>query len=190
MLSFPFVLRYLPTTVTMFHKYASYEEFREAGMFSSEANCQQFLLDMKILRTHHRCSRCLIQMTLRECSTTKYREGCCWKCKCEKTIACKTGSILERSNLTYEKFIKILAFFAEGKSVTSAAEHGNLAEGTVRRYYNKIYERMAQDLNTKTGPGIVAEWRKRKGLAATGSEAARQIFSKELPILLYYRNYC
>ena len=33
-------------------------------------------------------------------------------------------------------------------------------------------------------------WRRQKGLTATGSEGARQIFSKELPSLLYYRNYC
>ena len=36
-------------------------------MFSSEANCIQFLHDMKILRTNHQCSNCLSSMTLQEC---------------------------------------------------------------------------------------------------------------------------
>ena len=62
----------------MFHtsrsyQYASYEEFRDNGMFSSEANCMQFLYDMKILRTHQKCLSCNIPMTFTECSTTKYR---------------------------------------------------------------------------------------------------------------------
>ena len=307
------------------YKYASYEEYRDNGMFSTEANCMQFLYDMKILRTNHQCPRCLISMNLKECPTTKYREGCCWKCKCGKTIAPRIGSILENSNITYEEFIKILAFFAEGKSVTSAAQHGNLAKDTVQRFYKKIHQRIAEDIITKTkigGPGTVVEideskfgkqkysygrlvqgswifggiqrgtndcfltpcpgnlrdeptllrliqqfvlpgttiitdgwksyinlnkygyvhtdvnhsedfvnaatgghtnliegtwthaknqalrrggrktvdslrndlsefmWRRQKGLTATGSEGARQIFSKELPSLLYYRNYC
>ena len=99
----------------------------------------QFLYDMKILRTNHQCSNCLSSMTLQECPATKYREGCCWKCKCGKTVAPRVGSILERSHVTYEEFIKILAYFAEGKSVSSAAHHGNLAKDTVRRFYLKIH---------------------------------------------------
>ena len=121
------------------YKYASYEEYRDNGMFSSEANCMQFLYDLKILRTNHQCPRCRVPMALQECPATKYREGCCWKCKCGKTIAPRVGSILENSHVTYEEFIKILAYFAEGKSVTSAAQHGNLAKDTVRRFYNKIH---------------------------------------------------
>ena len=83
-------------------------------MFSSEANCMQFLwlYDLKILRTNHQCPRCRVPMALQECPATKYREGCCWKCKCRKTIAPRVGSILENSHVTYEEFIKILAYFA------------------------------------------------------------------------------
>jgi len=53
-----------------------------------------------------------------------------------------------------------LAYFAEGKSVTSAAQHGNLAKDTVRRFYNKIHQRIAEDLITQTkigGPVTVVE---------------------------------
>ena len=50
------------------YQYASYEEFRDNGMFSSEANCMQFLYDMKILRTQQKCPSCNIPMTLTECS--------------------------------------------------------------------------------------------------------------------------
>ena len=99
-------------------------------------------------------------MALQECPATKYREGCCWKCKCGKTIAPRVGSILENSHVTYEEFIKILAYFAEGKSVTSAAQHGNLAKDTVRRFYNKKHQRIAEDIITQTnigGPGTVVD---------------------------------
>ena len=156
------VLQYLSKTVTMVHtskvyKYASYEEYRDNGMLSSEANCMQFLYDLKILRTNHQCPRCCVPMALQECPATKYREGCCWKCKCGKTITPRVGSNLENSHVTYEEFIKILA---EGESVTSAAQHGNLAKDTVRRFYNKIHQRIAEDLITQTkigGPATVVE---------------------------------
>ena len=59
------------------YKYASYVEYRDNGMFSSEANCMQFLYDLKILRTNHQCPRCRVPMALPECPATKYREGCC-----------------------------------------------------------------------------------------------------------------
>ena len=52
-------------------KYASYEEFRDHGMFSTEANCMQFLYDMKILRTHQQCSTCRQTMKLKECATNQ-----------------------------------------------------------------------------------------------------------------------
>ena len=78
-------------------------------MLSSEANCMQFLYDLKILRTNHQCPRCCVPMALQECPATKYREGCCWKCKCGKTITPRVGSNLENSHVTYEEFIKILA---------------------------------------------------------------------------------
>ena len=156
------VLQYLSKTVTMvhtskFYKYASYEEYRDNGMLSSEANCMQFLYNLKILRTNHQCPRCCVPMALQECPATKYREGCCWKCKCGKTITPRVGSNLENSHVTYEEFIKILA---EGESVTSAAQHGNLAKDTVRRFYNKIHQRIAENLITQTkigGPVTVVE---------------------------------
>ena len=102
--------------LTMIHssrsyKYASYEEFRDLGMFSSEPNCMQYLIDMKILRTHQQCPLCQSSMSLKECptSTTSYREGCCWKCSgsCGRTTAPRTGSILQNSNITYEEFIVV-----------------------------------------------------------------------------------
>ena len=96
------------------YKYASYEEYRDNGMFSTEANCMQFLYDIKNLRTNHQCPRCLISMNLQERPTSKYREGACWKCKCGQTIAPRIGSILENSNITYEEFIKILASSPRG----------------------------------------------------------------------------
>ena len=142
------------------YRHASYEEYKDNGMFSTEPNCMQFLFDMKILRTNHQCPDCLIPMTLRECPSTKYREECCWQCRCGRTISPRVGSILQRSRVTYGEFIKILAYFAEGKSVSSAAQHANLAKDTVRRFYLTIHERIAEDVTTRTkigGPGTVVE---------------------------------
>ena len=42
----------------------------------------------------------------------------------------------------------------------TAAEQGNLSEMTVRRFFNKIHEQIAEDVTTKTkigGPGTVVE---------------------------------
>ena len=142
------------------YQYASYEEFRDNGMFSSEANCMQFLYDMKILRTHQKCPQCNLPMTLTECPTTKYRDGCCWKCTCGRTTAPRVGSVLQQSRVTYGEFVKILAYFSKGNSVKTAAEQANLAENTVRRFFNKIHERIAEDVTTKTkigGVGTVVE---------------------------------
>ena len=46
------------------YQYTSYEEFRDNGMITTEANSVQYLYNMKIL-----------PMTITECSTTKYRNG-------------------------------------------------------------------------------------------------------------------
>ena len=110
-----------------FYQYASYEEFRDNGLFSTEANCIQFLYDMKILRTHQKCPSCSIPMTLTECPLSKYRDGSCWKCTCGRTIAPRVGSILQQSRITYKEFIKILGcptFFFLGKGSTEAEEEG------------------------------------------------------------------
>ena len=143
-----------------FYQYASYEEFRDNGLFYTEANCKQFLYDMKILRTHQKCPSCSITMTLTECPLSKYRDGSCWKCTCGRTIAPRVGSILQQSRITYKEFIKILAHFSNGVSVKTAAEQANLAENTVRRFFNSIHERIAEDVTTKTkigGLGTVVE---------------------------------
>ena len=70
------------------------------------------------------------------------------------------GSILQQSRITYKEFIKILAHFSNGLSVKTAAEQANLAENTVRRFFNSIHERIAEDVTTKTeigGLGTVVE---------------------------------
>ena len=69
--------------------------------------------------------------------------------------------------------------------------HTNLIEGTwthakyqaLRRGGRKTEGSLRNDLSEFM-------WRRQKGLTESGSEAARQIFSKELPSLLYYRNFC
>ena len=122
--------------------YASYEEIRNAGMFSSDANCSQFLLDMKILPTHRQCRGCQNPMAIGSCSTTKYREGCCWKCPCGQTTSLRANSVLENKNISYREFIDILGQFSEGNSISHAAQQVNVSETTVRRVYRKVYRRV------------------------------------------------
>ena len=119
----------------------------------------QFLYDMKILRTHRKCPSCNIPMTLTECSTTKFREGC-WKCSCGRTTTPRVGIVLQQSRVTYGEFGKILAYFSKGNSVKTAAIQANLAENTVRRFFNRMHERIAEGVTTKTkigGVGTVVE---------------------------------
>ena len=61
---------------------------------------------------------------------------------------------------THGEFVKILAYFSKGNSVKDAAEQINLAENTVRRFFNKIHDRIALAVTTKTkigGVGTVVE---------------------------------
>jgi hypothetical protein len=95
-----------------------------------------------------------------ECPSTKYREGCCWKCICGGTTAPPIGSILHQSRITYREFIKILAYFSKGNTVKTAAQQGNTAEDTVRRFYSMIHERITDDVTSETkigGVGTVVE---------------------------------
>ena len=62
--------------------------------------------------------------------------------------------------MTYAEFINVVACFAAGKSVTGAAQHSNLAENTVRRFYNMIHEQITGEVSTsaKIGdPGKIVE---------------------------------
>ena len=52
--------------------------------------CVQFLYNVKIL-----------PMTITECSTTKYRNGFCWKCMCGRTTAPRVGSVLQQSRVSH-----------------------------------------------------------------------------------------
>ena len=74
-------------------------------------------------------------MTLSECSTTKYRES-----------SSRAASRMESSSKSY---------FSKGNAVKTAAEQANLAENTVRRFFNKILERITEDGTTKGKIGRV-----------------------------------
>ena len=99
-------------------------------------------------------------MTLTESSTTKYRNGCCWKRPCDRTTSPRVGFVLQQSRVTYGEFGKILAYFSKGNSVKTAAIQANLKENTVRRFFNRMHERIAEGVTTKTkigGVGTVVE---------------------------------
>ena len=65
------------------YQYASYEEFQDNGMFSTEANCKQFHFDIPRA----------------ECPNTKYRDGYRLKCICGRTTAPRIASILHQSRI-------------------------------------------------------------------------------------------
>ena len=95
----------------MSDRYASYREMLNTGLFTTEANCSQYLFDIGILPQQRRCHTCSQYMMIRNCSETKYREGCCWEC-CSNTVGLRVGSVLGNSNLSYKQFIDILAEFS------------------------------------------------------------------------------
>ena len=129
------------------HANPTYEELQATGMFSTDANCSQYLLDVKILPTKRRCSRCPDhdRMVIKPCSTAIYKDGCCWQCPKGHTTSLKAGSVLQNSNLPYGDFILILSSFAEGLTVTRTAERASVAETTVRRIFHTIRQQMAED---------------------------------------------
>jgi len=102
----------------------SYEELHASGMFSTEANCSQYLLGKKILPTKRRCNLCADspRMTILPCPTSSYKDGCCWQCPKGHRKSLKVDSVLENSNISYKEFISLLASFAEGFTVSRAAE--------------------------------------------------------------------
>ena len=140
--------------------FASYEELRDSGMFSTEANCNQYLISLKIIPNKRRCGICSSIMKIESCSTGKYREGCSWKCACGHTVSLRRDSILQNRNISSREFIDILTYFADNKTVASAAAHANVAETTVRRIFNELQEQIAEEIRTRPkigGPGKVVE---------------------------------
>lgn len=138
----------------------SYNELLATGIFSTEENCCQYLLDMKILPTKRRCPSCSNRMELRSCSTTKYREGSCWRCPCSRTTSVRTDSVLQNSNISYENFILLLNAFAESVPISRAAETIGLSENTIRHFYQTIREQIAANVQTSSkigGPGTIVE---------------------------------
>ena len=117
--------------------YPSFEELQATGMFTTEANCSQYLLDKKLLPTKRRCLLCpdKDQMNLKTCSTTRYRDGCCWQCPAGHAKSLRAQSVLENSKLSYKDFINILSSFSEQMTPSRAAEQVNVAETTVRKIY-------------------------------------------------------
>ena len=96
----------------------------------------------------------------KNCSTTKYREGSCWRCPCSRTTSVRTDSVLQNSNISYGNFILLLNAFAESVPISRAAETIRLSENTIRHFYQTIREQIAADVQTSSkigGPGTIVE---------------------------------
>ena len=137
----------------MSDRYASYGEMLDAGLFSTEANCLQYLLDIGILPNQRRCPTCVQWMMILPCSPTYSATGACWQC-CGRRICLRSESILSRRRLTCRKFIDVLYEFSRGSSVREAAEAVGLSQPTTRSIYKEIRERMAEDISTQPKIGV------------------------------------
>ena len=141
--------------------YASYDELRDLDLFSTPADCAQYLIDQKILPTNRTCVLCSRQMFLNSAYAASYRDGVCWRCPgCKRTVSIRRNSVLENSNISLREFIDIIRQFSESKSVRLAASHANVGENTCRRLYNEMQERMAEEIATRPrigGPNTVVE---------------------------------
>ena len=94
----------------------TYHEILTAGMYSTEAKCSQYLLDKEIFPTKRRCSLCPNHDRMEMKPSHTYKDRCC-----HMTFLLKFESFLENGNLSYNDFILILAFFAEGLCVTATS---------------------------------------------------------------------
>ena len=72
----------------------------------------------------------------------------------------------------------------------STGAHTNLIKGTWTHAKYKAFRRGGRKTEDSLRNDLSEfMWRKQKGLTGSGAEAAQQIFSKELPSLLYYRDF-
>ena len=98
-------------------------------------------------------------MTILPCPTSSYKDGCCWQCP-KGHWKPKVDSVLENSNISYKEFISLLASFAEGFTVSRAAERASVGETTTRRFFGILREQMTEDIRTSPkigGPSTIVE---------------------------------
>ena len=106
--------------------------------------------------------------TILPCPTSSYKDGCCWQCPKGHQKSLKVDSVLENSNISYKEFISLLSSFAEGLTVSRAAERASVGETTTRRIFGILREQMAEDIRTSPkigGPSTIVELLKRQSLA-------------------------
>ena len=91
------------------YQYASYEEFRDNGMFSTDANCMQFFYryedpsvpsEVSLTQQTHDPYRVLNNKILRRLLL---------EVLVQKNYCPRVGSVLQQSRITYGEFGKILA---------------------------------------------------------------------------------
>ena len=146
-------------TANMVSRNTTYREMEAAGLFSSEGNCTQYLIDVGILAQKKRCTRCASYMMIRPCPATKYREGSCWQC-CNTFVGLRDGSILQNRKLSYRQFIDVLSEFSRDSTVNTAAVNTGVSEKCVQSLFNEIRELIAEDIKTYDklgGPQTIVE---------------------------------
>ena len=103
---------------------SSMSSFRKAMCSKSpfqRADPTRYLLQMKILPTHKRCS-CGTAMRITSSPPSRYHIGSCWLCDhCKSTLSLRNGSCLQNSNLSYRSFIDVLDKFSTNSTVSEAA---------------------------------------------------------------------
>ena len=145
----------------MANRFASYRDMLNAGLFSSEANCLQYLLDVSILPTQKRCPSCTI-------ITDK------WKAYI---------------NLQNHGYVHLDVNHSQNFVDPESGAHTNRIEGTWTHVKNRAQRRggrrspdhLARDLTEFM-------WLRQKGLLSS-ADRARLMFARELPQLLNFQNF-
>ena len=102
--------------------FLSWDDLVSANVLTTEENCLQYCIDVGILRDRRYCTTCQQWMTIVQCSTQKYRDGCCWRCPGGAHLqAIRTDSLLAQKQIPAMKFLHLLWLYCTFSSVLQTA---------------------------------------------------------------------
>ena len=143
--------------------YMSFSDFHSSGIFSTQSNIVQYCMQVGILQSKQRCSKCSADMYLLDTSTDDFTDGFCWTCPTcpQQKRSIRRDSILERRKIPLLTFLQVLWHSCNTLSVSQTAKQESLSPKTVRSIYTAIRHCMIEDLLITPpligGPGKIVE---------------------------------
>lgn len=142
--------------------FLSWDDLVRANLTTTEENSLAYCIDVGILRDRRYCDPCQTWMTVVKCSTTKYGEGCCWRCSSGNHFtSVRSDSILSQKNMPAGKFLHLMWLYCTFSSVSQAATILSVNPKKVRTFFKAIRQCMAEDLLSSNGmiggPGTIVE---------------------------------